>query len=300
MWIAKAPSNIALIKYMGKHANNVPWNVSLSYTLEKFVSEVKLDLNSNEDRFAESTLTDAEKNRFLAHLNYIKKITEFRGYFSVSSQNSYPKSAGIASSASSFAALTICAFKAISDIQGKEMPSNEYMSAVSRLGSGSSCRSFFSPWCLWTKDSAREINIPVAAEHELILIDSSKKKISSSEAHKLVQTSLLLEGRERRAQIRCENLIKAFETDDWQKAYQICWDEFWDMHALFETSNPNFGYILPKTLEYLIRIRNFWRQYNDGPIITIDAGPNIHLLWRKNENISNLRQMFNQCMQIVD
>lgn len=285
MWIADAPSNIALIKYMGKHKGNIPYNVSLSYTLNNFRSEVTLDLNSSEDRFTEDNLTDIEKERFYNHLNYIKKIMDFSGFFSITSVNSFPASAGIASSASSFAALTICAFKAISEIQGKAMPPSEYMSAISRLGSGSSCRSFFSPWCVWTQNGAKKINIPVEVEHELILIDANKKAISSSEAHKLVRTSLLMNGREKRAKLRYENLIDSFEKQDWTRAYQICWEEFWDMHALFETSNPNFGYIQPSTMEHLIKIREFWRKHNNGPIATVDAGPNIHLLWPKNTEV---------------
>ncbi len=292
MWTAKAPSNIALIKYMGKQEDNIPCNISLSYTLDDFSTEVWLDLNEKSDKFINNTLSKNEKNRFLNHLSYIKNLLNFDGFFSVRSANSFPKSAGIASSASSFAALTTCAFKAISDVKNSEMPSSEYMSKVSRVGSGSSCRSFFSPWCIWEGESAKKIDLPIKIEHELILINSGKKEISSSEAHRRVQSSSLMQGRAQRAKSRCEKLISAFENGKWSEAYQICWEEFQDMHALFETSCPHFGYILPETLDTLIKIRKFWKNHNDGPIVTLDAGPNIHLLWKKGDK--QLRKLFDE------
>ena len=118
-------------------------------------------------------------------------------------------------------------------------------------------------------------------EHQLILVNSEKKDISSSEAHRRVRTSLLMHNRPQRAEFRCEKLISALKCGNWHEAYQICWEEFQDMHALFETSFPHFGYILPATLDALIKIHKFWKEHNDGPIVTLDAGPNIHLLWKK-------------------
>jgi diphosphomevalonate decarboxylase len=216
------------------------------------------------------------------HLGLIKQITNFRGYFQIESVNNFPHSVGIASSASSFAALTVCAFKSICEIRGTDMPTMEYMSAISGLASGSSCRSFFSPWCVWNKDKAESIDIKIQdLLHDLILVDKKIKEISSSNAHELVQTSLVMQGRKKRAEIRFRDLIFALNNDKWEQAYQICWEEFFDMHSLFETSRPHFGYISHRTMFIISEIRNFWKKYNDGPIVTIDAGPNIHLLWRK-------------------
>lgn len=282
-WTAEAPSNIALIKYMGKREGNIPCNVSLSYTLDEFRTKVSLKLIQGEcDEFINSSLSQYEKERFLKHLNFIKDTVNFRGAFAITSENSFPKSAGIASSASSFAALTMCAFKAISKLQGTTMPSQEFMSNVSRIGSGSSCRSFFSPWCIWDENGAKNIDIPIILEHQLVLVDATAKEVSSSEAHRIVQSSLLMKGRPERAQLRCKKLIDALKNDQWDSAFQICWEEFWDMHALFETCQSPFGYMLPKTLEILRNVRQFWKKNGNGPIATVDAGANVHLLWKKN------------------
>ncbi len=284
-WFAQAPSNIALIKYMGKKNENIPCNSSLSYTLDKYTSTVTLELASQSSFKNSENLDQFAIQRFLNHLNYIKNIFGCNENFLVKSTNNFPHSTGIASSASSFAALTICGCKAICDILNKPLPSLQEMSAISRKGSGSSCRSLFSPWALWDGEYAQPIELPTL-HHELIVVDSSKKLVSSSQAHKLVSTSSLFVNRPQRAQKRLENLIHALKILDWATCYQICWEEFWDMHALFETSSPHFGYILPETMNILRKIENMWRKINDGPVVTIDAGANIHLLWRNNNLFS--------------
>ncbi len=280
MVTCRAPSNIALIKYMGKNDQNVPCNVSLSYTLRDYWTEVSLEENTDKDEFVNaSEFSKQAVDRFLAHLAYIKKLFGYSGFFTVTSHNNFPHSAGIASSASSFAALTKCALQAI----GAKI-SAEQMSEISRHGSGSSCRSFFSPWCVWDENGARQADIKTRnLRHELILIDSTQKTVSSSEAHKAVKTSLLFDGRPQRATRRMTGLIAALNENHWEDAYHICWEEFADMHALFATSHPHFYYIQPKTLEWLTAIDRFWNTYKDGPIVTIDAGANIHLLWRADQ-----------------
>jgi diphosphomevalonate decarboxylase len=90
----------------------------------------------------------------------------------------------------------------------------------------------------------------------------------------------LFEGRAQRAQQRFQQLVNDFEKQDWSAAYSLVWQEFYDMHALFETAQPHFGYIQPQSVEVLAYLRNYWLQHQDGPLVTMDAGPNIHLLFR--------------------
>ncbi|MDR2794512.1 MAG: hypothetical protein LBB12_01910 [Holosporaceae bacterium] len=302
MWTAKAPANIALIKYMGKKAHNIPRNVSLSYTLDKFYTEVSLELTSQCDKYVgKEPLNPEAKKRFVNHLKYIKKIYNCEDFFAISSANhqiledgssgNFPHSAGIASSASSFAALTMCTFEAMGDLMGVPIPPVEFQSSVSRIGSGSSCRSFFSPWCLWRDKKAEKISIKIdKLLTDLIIVDDQPKKISSSKAHALVSSSLLMDGREKRAEIRLKNLLAALNNGQWENARQICWEEFWDMNALFETSFPSFGYTQPETIRILMEVRKFWQQNGDGPIATMDAGPNVHLLWQLGQ--TDLRSFF--------
>jgi diphosphomevalonate decarboxylase len=160
------------------------------------------------------------------------------------------------------------------------------MSEVSRLASGSSCRSFFAPWCIWDKSGARKIHLEIGRLlHDVIIINVDAKEVSSSEAHRRVTSSLLFEGREKRAAIRCEKLIESLNNGRWDSAQQICWEEDLDMHALFATADPHFEYIHTETMRILSIMQNCWKEHGDGPLVTIDAGPNVHLLWRNDQNL---------------
>lgn len=290
------PPNIALIKYMGKkdEAKNIPSNASLSYALGNLKSTVRLTNLENEIDHDEwdnqSQLSEIEKTRFIHHLNFLRKYFNIQQYFEISSNNNFPAGCGLASSASSFAALTKCAITAF----GVKISISE-MAALSRQGSGSSCRSFFSPWALWKNETVEAINLPYQnLIHHVIVVSNSKKDISSSEAHRRVQTSLLFPGRDKRAELRLEYLLQSFEDKDWAKSYKILWQEFWDMHALFETAEESFGYLLPDTLFVLNYLRNYWISYQDGPLVTMDAGPNIHVLFREDqfEQVEKIKQFF--------
>jgi diphosphomevalonate decarboxylase len=194
----------------------------------------------------------------------------------------------LASSASSFAALTRAAYDlARRHDSALSLPESE-LSRLSRRGSGSSCRSFFSPWALWREEGAEAASLDLKLEHAVVIVESRAKAVSSSLAHRRVETSLLYPGRAERASRRLAELLAALKAvaetadgaDAWRAAMEICWSEFWDMHALFETSRPAFGYMTEESSRVLNRLREVWREEGDGPLITMDAGPNVHLLLR--------------------
>lgn len=304
MWFSQAPSNIALIKYMGKkdEEKNIPANASLSYTLHHLLSNVSLEKSPGNKDFweplvvpgtPEFQLSTKSQERFLNHLNLIKKYLSFTGSFIVRSSNNFPHSSGLASSASSFAALTKCAFLAICELTDTPLPNIEVQAQISRLGSGSSCRSFFSPWALWDDESVKAVNFPYKnLIHQVIIITHDEKTILSSEAHKRIKSSKLYESRALQAAENLKVLINDLETKNWESAYHVCWREFHEMHQLFHTSEPNFSYMSNDTQQMLNTLETFWQEEKDGPIVTMDAGPNIHLLWREDQN--NLCQSFKQ------
>ncbi|MEQ1877927.1 MAG: diphosphomevalonate decarboxylase [Bdellovibrionia bacterium] len=287
IWTSEAPANIALIKYMGKTADNVPLNCSLSFTLEKFKTKVileKIEGRSSDEWTRNQTMAESDQNRFLKHLSFLKEHFGLREKFRVSSVNDFPSHCGLASSASSFAALTRCAAMAASELQGRDLTDPFEVNRLSRRGSGSSCRSFFSPFAVWDADGARSIEIgSLQILHQVVVVDSSRKEVSSSEAHKRVLTSALWSGRPERAQARFEELVQSLKHNSWKTAFEIVWSEFWDMHALFETSRPGFGYMKPGSQEVLELVRALWNERGDGPLATMDAGPNVHLLYRADQ-----------------
>jgi len=298
---ASAPSNIALIKYMGKvdGAGNLPTNSSLSWTIEDLRSYVKLthrsDLPKDEwaplegDHLAQIQLNEASRERFLNHFQSLKSELGVQENFLIQSANNFPADCGLASSASSFAALTMAAVEAL----GEFNPSCRDLSLgeraeLSRKGSGSSCRSFFGPWSLWFKEGVRPIEFPMhQLLHQVIIVETEKKAVSSSQAHQRVTTSPLFAGRTDRAENRLAQLMNIFregdQLDHWRAAFEIVWAEFWDMHTLFETSSPPFGYMLPGSVQILRWMENLWQSENDGPLVTMDAGANVHLLYRQDQ-----------------
>lgn len=287
---ASAPSNIALIKYMGKEpgAGNLPANSSLSYTLEHLRTYVVIEPAGRDEWGALEglepiALSETGRKKFMDHFGRLKERWNISGNFRVRSANNFPSDCGLASSASSFAALTLGAFALARKQRGEFDVSREELSALSRLGSGSSCRSLFSPWAEWSGEGAVAFDCPVRLEHAVVIVDGGKKKVSSSDAHRRINTSLLWSGRPARAEARLSELKKALGAMDWPALYEVCWSEFWDMHALFETSRPAFGFMTNETLRVLSGLRRIWETQGDGPVVTMDAGANVHLLLRSDQ-----------------
>lgn len=296
LWFAQAPSNIALIKYMGKKdaSSNIPNNDSLSYTLNKLTSSVALEAipgkkdswdSLNTPGLAPFELSEKAQSRFLAHLQFLKNHFNYQGAFIVRSNNNFPMGSGIASSASSFAALTRCAVRALSELTEQALPDTDTQAKLSQKGSGSSCRSFYEPWALWNQNGVTAIKTIPYSElyHQVILVSHEEKPVLSTEAHKLVETSSAYEGRKQRAQDNLKSLLTAFEYKKWRESYEICWREFMDMHNMFKTSSPSFDYMNDATNALLVQLQKDWEHYGDGPIVTMDAGPNIHLIYQQSQ-----------------
>lgn len=288
-----APSNIALIKYMGKSCatNNRPLNRSLSWTLNHLRTFVEVEeIAGASDQLVSNSSTATVispkgKERFLKFLSLLKSEFGLKNSLGVSSFNNFPQDCGLASSASSFAALTLATYKLAKQQGLTENRSPKELAQISQRGSGSSGRSFFSPWAEWNEEGFQGVELPITQLlHQVVVISDQPKSVSSSTAHQRVATSLLLSGRAERAQRRLQELKSAFQENNWVQAFELCWQEFWDMHLLFETSSPPFGYLNSATMEALTLLRRHWDELGDGPLVTLDAGPNIHLLYRKDQN----------------
>ncbi len=309
---AQAPANLAFIKYMGKASDreNTPTHSSLSWTLDHLTSTVQLEINktSQQDIFLASQsqssfhiaggqfqclkgISTQGQKRFLKHLEYLKYRFRVKQPFIVRSHNNFPADIGLASSASSFAALTKAFAKALKEIADQQLSDME-MAHLSRRGSGSACRSFF-PGCLWRPDGELlPIDFPKDWIHIAVLVSSEKKHISSSQAHRMVLSSPLYRGRPQRAEKRLSTFITYLKQNNWKGLYQTVQEEFLDMMDLFHTSIPSFSYLKPQTVEVLNILDKFWKKNKDGPLVSMDAGPHIHLIWRQDQKnmISQIRQ----------
>lgn len=294
--IASAPSNIALIKYMGKvdTATNKPTNSSLSWTLNSLRSFVRIKKNNQLNQDIWSALIDSElkpiqlseigSKKFMSFFQNLKMQFGLSGFYEIQSANNFPSDCGLASSASSFAALTLVTYKFARSVLDYPEKTDQELALISKSGSGSSCRSFFSPWAEWSADQVQAIELPYKnLNHMVILCDETIKVVSSSQAHKLVLTSDFFPGRIQRAEKRMTDLKSAFNSTNWLQAVDICWNEFWDMHNLFHTSKPAFQYMNGDCMNALLQLLALRNTNQDSPLITMDAGSNIHLLFNDDQ-----------------
>ena len=290
--MAQAPANIALIKYMGKRDNqiNQAINPSVSWTLMNHCVRVTLTPSTQWSWAPLTTwgtppfLSEQEQARFLKHARDLTAHWQSTQAFHVQSSTNFPANCGLASSAASFAALTAAISHAMVIWEGvSNQATLADLAALSQRGSGSSCRSFFKGWVLWDESvKSLQLNWPECL-HQVLIVSDQPKKVLSSEAHQRIQSSALFPGRAKRATARYQSLLTALNTLEWHTAYQIVWQEFWDMHALFHTSNPAFQYMTAQTMEVLLSLQQYWVEHQDGPLITLDAGANVHCIYRNDQ-----------------
>ncbi|MGB5500142.1 MAG: diphosphomevalonate decarboxylase, partial [Maribacter sp.] len=164
----KAPSNIALVKYWGKKADQIPANPSISFTLDACVttttiSYVKLNTKSDDfsfELFFEGKPKEDFKPKIQTFFTRIEEYVPFlkEYHLKIETSNSFPHSSGIASSASGMAALALCLLYMEKEMN-PEMDDdffNHKASFLARLGSGSACRSIEGDLIQWGehKDTA--------------------------------------------------------------------------------------------------------------------------------------------------
>lgn len=326
--LVKAPSNIAWIKYMGKKesSTNLPANPSFSMTLNHLCTWMEIQTQSSsqmsfkwESAVPLSIPQERKRSHFqIPHLNeksrqrvfqFLKRIRSelsslFHRFdlamddqrinqseFIFKTVNTFPESSGIASSASSFAALTL-AFATVCATQpevlvkfwGQEIEFRRGLSKISRLGSGSSCRSLMGPWVLWEEEDVTLCHSDEMPElvHFVILLNSQPKAISSSDAHQRIQSSPLWLGRTQRVNEQLKKLLGAFQSGDLPFLSKILWKEAWEMHSLFHTCETPFSYWEPETLAALKWLGQ-WIDSPAPPLVTLDAGPNIHVSVKSSE-----------------
>jgi diphosphomevalonate decarboxylase len=150
---AAAHANIALVKYWGKRddALLLPQAGSLSVALDKLRTTTTVELGD----FTADSLTLDSREEDPARARTLLDAAGIRQRARIVSRNEFPTAAGLASSASGFAALAVAACAAAG-----LRKSDEELSALARLGSGSAARSVPGGWAVWENESARQVFPP--------------------------------------------------------------------------------------------------------------------------------------------
>lgn len=283
---AEARANIALIKYWGRtdHELNLPVTSSLSLTVDKLVTRTTVvadpALRADELTINGARQTGAPLARVVKHLDQLRKRAGNSARCRVVSENTFAASAGMASSASAFAALTIAGFEAL----GVRVDARE-ASTFARLGSGSAARSVLGGFVEWHAGASHEASYAEQVAppshmdlHDVVVILSEgEKKVGSAEGHGLADTSPLHAGRIARVPHLLREAREGIRARDVDRLGAAAEEDALLMHAVMMTSRPSLLYWTEGTLAGLHAVRA-WREDGLKVYATIDAGPNLHLL----------------------
>ncbi len=310
-----APSNIALVKYWGKTEQvgasgsiepQIPANPSISFTLNhcKTITSVDFSLK-NQKNISFELLFEGEKkasfnpkiekflNLILPYCDYLENY-----HLKIDTQNTFPHSSGIASSASGMAALA----RAIIDFESRLNPDLEQQyllqkaSFLARLGSGSACRSIKGKIVVWGKhndfDESSNLfgiefseNIHTNFENyqdTILLVDKGEKTVSSTIGHNLMHNHPFAEKRFEQAHTNLSALKMVLQNGNLNQFIEIVESEALTLHAMMMTSIPYFILMKPNTLSIINEIWKFRAETQIPVCFTLDAGANVHVLYPEN------------------
>ncbi|MBU3821091.1 diphosphomevalonate decarboxylase [Flavobacteriaceae bacterium XHP0103] len=299
----ESPSNIALVKYWGKKADQIPENPSISFTLNdcKTITMLKFS-KKNDELFSFDVFLDGEKqNAFKPKIEtFFKRIEVYLPFlksfhFTIETKNTFPHSSGIASSASGMSALALC----LMSVEKQLLPDmdeayfNKKASFLARLGSGSACRSIEGDLVVWGKHNDIEgssdlfgFKYPYKVHENfknfqdtILLVDKGQKQVSSTVGHNLMYNHPFALQRFKQAHTNLGKLMPILETGDLKAFTDLVESEALTLHAMMMTSMPYFILMKPNTLEIINKIWAFGNETGLPVCFTLDAGANVHVLY---------------------
>lgn len=290
---ARAHTNIALIKYWGKadEALIIPMNNSISLTLDKFYTETRATFD---EAFTRDTFflngeeaNEKETQKISAYLDLVRERAGTEMKARIDSTNFVPTAAGLASSASAFAALAAACNEAL------EMGlSNQDLSRLARRGSGSACRSIFGGFAEWEKghDDASSYSHPIDADHwedELsmifVVINNQSKKVKSRAGMSLTRnTSRFYQYWLDHVEADIAEAEAAIQEKDFKRLGEVLEANGLRMHATNLGAEPPFTYLVADSYEAMSIVHEC-REAGIPAYFTMDAGPNVKVLVQKKD-----------------
>lgn len=299
------PSNIALIKYWGKYADQIPANPSISFTLNHCKTNTSIEFFANEAFTVQTFLVGNEETKFAEKIEkYFKNIEQYlpwilKGKYIIRTENTFPHSSGIASSASGFGAIAKCLMKLDETFSGNlsEEESLQKASFLARLGSGSACRSLYNGLVVWGRTDEVEgssdlfaVKYPDNEIHEIfrnfndwvLLIHEGQKSVSSTVGHGLMNTNPYAERRFQEARENFVPMKQILKSGNLEEFIRLVEHEALTLHAMMMMSDPAFILMKTGTLEVINKIWDFRKETGQPLFFTLDAGANVHLLFPNN------------------
>lgn len=288
---ARAHTNIALIKYWGKADETyiIPMNNSLSVTLDRFYTETKVTFDES---YTKDTLIlngevveENEAIKISKFMDIVREIGGTSAHAYIESDNYVPTAAGLASSASAYAALAAACDKALNlGLTGKAL------SRLARRGSGSASRSIYGGFVEWEKghDDETSYSFPVEAdnwENDLamifVVINNKSKKVSSRAGMSHTRdTSRFYQYWLDHVDEDISAVKHAINQKDFKQLGEVIEANGLRMHATNLGAQPPFTYMVDDS--YLVMdIVHQCREAGYPCYFTMDAGPNVKILVEK-------------------
>lgn len=288
---ARANSNIALIKYWGKEDEKlaIPMNSSLSMTLDCFYTdtEVLFDKNLKEDVFYLDGKVQSGNslNRVSKFVDLFRRESGILDRVIVKSYNHVPTAAGLASSASGFAALG-AALNVASGLNFDKKTLSTYI----RQGSGSATRCVYGGFVQWEKGHSNETSYAFKVDDGdwdvgmiIVVVNDKEKKISSTLGMKsTVETSPFYSGWVKNAKTDIEDIKIAIKNRDIDEVGKITERNALMMHGTMLGARPPILYWQKETMEAMEIVRGL-RDMGVSCYFTMDAGPNVKILCKKSQ-----------------
>ena len=322
----QTPSNIALVKYWGKSNPQIPKNASISFTLDNCHTITTIDFsrikrnyeidavfqNVDFDLFFEGKPKEEFKPKIAGFFKRIEKYCSYLSEYklSIHSENSFPHSSGIASSASGMAAIAMCLMSF--EKQLNPNLSTEFVkkkaSFLARLGSGSASRSIEGPIVVWGEHpkiagSSDLFGVKFSEKiHQnfnnyqdtILLVDKGEKQVSSTVGHNLMMNHPYAENRFKQANENLGKMAEILQNGNLDSFVNLVESEALTLHAMMMTSNPYFILMKPNTLEIINKIWEFREETKSKICFTLDAGANVHVLYPEKEKESVLQFIDNE------
>lgn len=314
--IWRSPSNLAIVKYWGKHGRQLPRNPSISFTLDRAYTETEVSYSPKRgadrgialDFYFEGSPNSAFAEKVKRFLESITEIFPFLTQldWTIRSTNSFPHSSGIASSASSMSALALCLCSIEDDLfgtLGNDDAFRQKASFVARLGSGSASRSVYEGVAMWGEmgevPGSTDLHaIPMADQvhevfktyHDAILIVSKgEKPVSSRAGHGLMEGNAYASNRYQQARQHMHEVLGALRTGDEAHLGRLLETEALTLHALMMASNPPYLLMQPNTIILINKVQAYRKETGRPLYFSLDAGPNLHLFFpdRIKEEVEN-------------
>ncbi|WP_180536358.1 diphosphomevalonate decarboxylase [Staphylococcus haemolyticus] len=309
---ARAHTNIALIKYWGKadEALIIPMNNSLSVTLDRFYTETRVtfDETLTEDQLILNgeAVNAKESAKIQRYMEMIRKEAGISEHALIESENFVPTAAGLASSASAYAALAGACNEAL-----QLGLSDKDLSRLARRGSGSASRSIYGGFAEWEKghDDESSFTHRVEAdgwENELamifVVINNKSKKVSSRSGMSLTRdTSRFYQYWLDNVEPDLKETKEAIAQKDFKRMGEVIEANGLRMHATNLGAQPPFTYLVPESYDAM-RIVHECREAGLPCYFTMDAGPNVKvLIEKKNQQaiVDKFLQEFDQSQIIT-